>query len=87
MAVRLLRIDAPNEAETGSDQPAAPTGRERIGRKLRRRLGFSLLESPFRQPGHTWLDDIEVTEKLRELAARPPAGRRGRSLVLLEADL
>jgi len=99
MAVRLLRIDTPSESsrdnwtdpDNSTEYPghgAADHGtKEGVGRRLRRRLGFSLLESPFRQPVHTWLDDIEVTEKLRELAARPPAGRRGRSLVLLEAEL
>lgn len=93
MAVRLLRFDGSARAERLWEHSALVadtteyTGPSWLRRKLQSRLGFTFLESPFRQPSHAWLDDAEVTEKLRELFARPPANRRGRSAALVDSDL
>ena len=78
MAVRLTL------SRQDEDTCGAPTVRLSVGRTLRNRFGFSLIQAPLRKLSPFWVTDSEVPEQRYEPARQPTPARSARPL---EEDL
>jgi hypothetical protein len=78
MAVRLTL--SPPDRDTYGAPPLRPS----VGRTLRNRFGFSLIQAPLRKLSPFWVTDFEAPEQRYEPARQPAPARSVRPL---EEDL